>query len=292
MDLNVVAAIAVIQEQIRYTMKFISFVVENGKMDDSSKLPTVKSSLYYLFAPTLIYQHSYPMKNSRDWKNIACWSLEIVAVWWSTLTVLNHGFIDAFRDVGTRPLTANDWLDIFNQSSLLGFHVAINIGYAFLHCWHNIWGELLYFGDRIFYKNFFAADNIYDMFNKWNVLIHTWIVTYLYKPCIRNTNNKIIAAFYSFFVSFIFHDYAVAVPLKIWTMQFTANIIIAFLMLPIILAVRDFLTKHPLPSKLNISVFFIMGCGMAGSTATAATKYFWQQNCPHALTHPRVFEWA
>ena len=78
MDLSVVTAVAVVFEQIRYTMKFISFVVENEKMDDSAELPNVKSSLYFLFAPTLIYQLSYPMKNSRDWKNILCWSLEIL----------------------------------------------------------------------------------------------------------------------------------------------------------------------------------------------------------------------
>ena len=201
---------------------------------------------------------------------------------WSTLTVVNHGFLDAFRDVGTRPLTAEDWFIIFNQSALLGPHAIVGIGYGCLHCWQNIWGELLYFGDRTFYKNFFAVGNMYSMFNKWNFLIHSWIVTYLYKPCIKYTNNTIIAAFYSFFVSFIFHDYALAVPLKIWSLQFTANIVIVFLMLPLILALKDFLTKHPLPSKLNISIFFIGCFGVTGLVSTAATKYFYQQNCPHA----------
>ena len=47
MDLNVVAAIAVVCEQIRYLMKFISFVVENEKMDYASQPPTIKSSLYF-----------------------------------------------------------------------------------------------------------------------------------------------------------------------------------------------------------------------------------------------------
>ena len=283
MDLNVVTAIAVIFEQIRYTMKFISFVVENERMDDSAELPTIKSSLYFLFAPTLVYQPSYPMKDTRDWKNIICWSIEILGLMWSTLTVLNHGFLDAFKDVGTRPLNAEDWFAIFNQSALLGPHVFIGIGYAFLHCWNNIWGELLFFGDRTFYKNFFAAGNMYSMFNKWNFLIHSWIVAYLYKPCIKYTKNRIMAAFYSFVVSFIVHDYVVAVPLKIWSFQFTANIVVVFLMLPMILALKDFLTKHPFPSTLNISLFFTAILGITGCTATAATKYFWQQNCPHAV---------
>lgn len=283
MDLHVVAAVAVIFEQIRYAMKAISFVVENEKIreEDGLQLPTRDSSVYFLFAPTLIYQPSYPVREGRDWKNIACWTLEIIALIWSTLTVINHGFMDAFDVVGTRPLTTDEWCTVFVQSAVLALHVMVGIGYGFLHCWNNIWGELIYFGDRTFYKNFFSSDNLYTMFNKWNFLIHSWIAEYLFKPAIKWTGSVTAAGIYAFLVSMMFHDYAVAVPLRLWSIQFTATMITASLMLPIFLAVRDFLIKHPFPSTLNAHVFFLICMGSTNVVMTVSLMFFAQHNCPH-----------
>jgi hypothetical protein len=287
MDLSVVAAIAVIFEQIRYAMKVISFVIENEKIsaetedDVFPEIPTVKSSLYFLFAPTLIYQPTYPMRQSRDWKNILCWSLEIVALAWSTMTVLNHGFIDTFAGIGAREMTPEDWCSMFVQSAVAGASIMVGIGYGFLHCWNNIWGELLYFGDRTFYKNFFSCGNVYVMFSKWNFLIHSWIVEYLFKPVVRRTRSGVAASATAFIVSMAFHDYAVSVPLRIWSGQYFANTCMIFLGAPLILSVHSYLTKHPFPSKLNVSMWFLICFGTTSMTMTAAMKYFHQQNCPH-----------
>ena len=294
-SLHPVAATAVIFEQIRYAMKMISFIVENHTSNDSEtsdddvfvedgvQIPTVKSCLYYLFAPTLIYQHSYPMRDHRDWKNIICWFLEIIAICWTTLTILNHGFMDAFSKVGLKEMTSEEMWSIYNQSTLLGVTaMTLGIGYGFLHCWNNMWGELLYFGDRTFYKNFMTSSNALSMFNKWNVLIHSWIVAYLFKPAIRYTGNRPAAIIFSFFVSFIVHDYAVAIPLTVYSIQFTSSILIILLGLPLILAIDDFVTKHPIPSKLNVNIFYIGCLAVPNLVMVLSTKYYWHHNCPQS----------
>ena len=281
-DLHEVTAIIVIFEQVRYTMKLISFVIEN--MKDMNSQPSLNSFLYYLFAPTLIYRHNYPRNKTRNWRNIAYWSCEVLTVIWLTVIVLNRGFLDTFDRIGRKDLTTEDYFDLLHQSCFVACLSHIAVGYTFLHCWLNIWAELLLFGDRMFYKNYLNPKGVFDMLTLWNFLIHSWIKEYLYRPIVKRTKSRPIALILSMLISFLIHDYCICIPLKIYFFYYTVAVLQFALMSPAaLLHEKYFQGKNDADTGgdgLNVLFFFALIAGNILIVITTAIRYFEFSNCP------------
>ncbi|KAJ0745718.1 putative diacylglycerol O-acyltransferase [Helianthus annuus] len=80
----------------------------------------------------------------------------------------------------------------------------------------NILAELLRFGDREFYKDWWNAQTIEEYWRLWNMPVHKWIVRHLYFPCLRNGIPKGAAILVAFFMSAVFHELCIAVPCHIF----------------------------------------------------------------------------
>ncbi|CAK9144145.1 unnamed protein product [Ilex paraguariensis] len=72
--------------------------------------------------------------------------------------------------------------------------------------WLNILAELLCFGDREFYKDWWNAKTVEEYWRMWNMPVHKWMVRHIYFPCLRNGIPKGVAVLISFLVSAIFHE--------------------------------------------------------------------------------------
>merc|ERR1719204_388278 len=78
--------------------------------------------------------------------------------------------------------------------------------YALFHLWLNILAELTYFGDRLFYKEWWNATKLEDYWRLWNLPVHNWLVKHIFLP-IRNSGcSKNVAVLGTFFVSAVFHE--------------------------------------------------------------------------------------
>jgi len=88
--------------------------------------------------------------------------------------------------------------------------------YCFFHLWLNILAELLRFGDREFYKDWWNAKTVEEYWRMWNMPVHKWMVRHIYFPCLRNGIPKGVAVLISFVVSAIFHELCIAVPCHIF----------------------------------------------------------------------------
>uniref|UniRef100_A0A8C5I573 Sterol O-acyltransferase 2 n=1 Tax=Gouania willdenowi TaxID=441366 RepID=A0A8C5I573_GOUWI len=143
---------------------------------ESPKLPTFSSYLYFLFCPTLIYRDSYPRPE------------------------FSHTF-------SSRTLV----LTVFH-SILPGILMLLLCFFAFLHCWLNLFGELLRFSDRMFYKDWWNSTSFTNYFRTWNVVVHDWLYYYAYKDFLWLSKKKFrTAAMLSvFIVSALVHEYALA----------------------------------------------------------------------------------
>ncbi|KAH1201173.1 Diacylglycerol O-acyltransferase 1B [Glycine soja] len=76
-------------------------------------------------------------------------------------------------------------------------------------CMLNILAELLRFGDREFYKDWWNA----------KTPVHKWMIRHLYFPCLRHGLPKAAALLIAFLVSALFHELCIAVPchiFKLW----------------------------------------------------------------------------
>jgi diacylglycerol O-acyltransferase-1 len=85
--------------------------------------------------------------------------------------------------------------------------------YALFHTWLNLLAELLRFADCEFYREWWNATTVGEYWRLWNMPVHKWMLRHVYFPAIRHGVPKFYAGIVVFFVSAVFHELLVAVPL-------------------------------------------------------------------------------
>ncbi|XP_016892039.1 sterol O-acyltransferase 1-like [Cynoglossus semilaevis] len=84
--------------------------------------------------------------------------------------------------------------------------------FAFMHCWLNLFGELLHFADRMFYKDWWNSTSFANYYRTWNIVVHDWLYYYGYRDFLWLSNRRFRAAamLSVFIVSAVVHEYALA----------------------------------------------------------------------------------
>ena len=62
--------------------------------------------------------------------------------------------------------------------------------FLLLHTWQNLWSEVLRYGDRRFYEDWWNVTNFEEWYRKWNMVVHEWLYYYVYNDVIRFTGTK------------------------------------------------------------------------------------------------------
>lgn len=114
---------------------------------------------------------------------------------------------------------------------LLGF-------YWYFHLFLNLTGELLRFGDRVFYKDWWNSSEVSAYWRLWNMPVHYWLIVsslfnkgqrpsrshshfvaslhnyqrHIYFPCIRLKMSKTAATLVVFVLSAVMHEVLVSIP--------------------------------------------------------------------------------
>uniref|UniRef100_A0A3Q3QJC4 O-acyltransferase n=1 Tax=Monopterus albus TaxID=43700 RepID=A0A3Q3QJC4_MONAL len=170
------------QVSIRFLMKSYSFIRETAPAimkkaprEERPRFPTFSSYLYFLFCPTLIYRESYP------------------------------------RPETNRPFSKRSMVLSVFHSILPGIMLLLLAFFAFLHCWLNLFGELLRFADRMFYKDWWNCTSFANYYRTWNIVVHDWLYYYGYRDLLLLSKRRFrTAAMLSvFIVSAAVHEYAI-----------------------------------------------------------------------------------
>lgn len=66
-----------------------------------------------------------------------------------------------------------------------------------------------------FYKDWWNASNVGEYWRLWNIPVHKWMLRTVYYPALNLGIGRNMAMLLVFFVSAVFHEIAVAVPLKL-----------------------------------------------------------------------------
>ncbi|KAK1785526.1 hypothetical protein P4O66_018888 [Electrophorus voltai] len=88
--------------------------------------------------------------------------------------------------------------------------------YWFFHSSMNFVAELMQFGDREFYRDWWNSETVPYFWANWNIPVHKWCLRHFYKPMLRRGVNKLAAQLAVFLVSAFFHEYLVSFPLKMF----------------------------------------------------------------------------
>lgn len=189
---------------------------------------TVKNLAYFFVAPTLCYQINYPRTKEIRW-------------YWLTGKFLQFIFFIALVffmiEQWCFPVVKNS-VDFFKTGNIMGIaervmklsipslYIWLAIFYSFFHLWLNILAELLKFGDREFYGDWYNSTTIGYYWRKWNIPTHNWLVRHVYYPAIRKGYSKTVATSLVFLFSAIFHEIVISVPLHTFKFYFFLGMIL------------------------------------------------------------------
>jgi len=87
--------------------------------------------------------------------------------------------------------------------------------YLIFHLLLNIISELIRFGDRNFYSDWWNCRSLEEYWKTWNLPIHFFFLRHVYNPLLKKGLSKVAAGIVVFILSAIGHEYVVCVPLGV-----------------------------------------------------------------------------
>ncbi|XP_077290770.1 sterol O-acyltransferase 1-like [Arctopsyche grandis] len=281
--LPIASALIVLIETVRMLMKIHAFIrtASPRALDITQSknipLPEFSSYLYFLFAPTLIYRDSYPRTNHIRWNKVVTMLFEVAAIIFyinflsERFLVHNFGTFGQTSEVELKQLV----LALFG-SMLPALLTYLCCFYLLLHCWHNAFAEILTFGDRRFYLDWWNQTGYGGFYRTWNMIVHDWLYTYIYKDIFRLSGNRMLATFCVFLTSALFHEIIVTFALGF----FYPVLLVLFGMFGVLLI---FITKHANPTTGNIVMWLTLAIGNGILWLAYGLEFFARKNCPQTI---------
>jgi diacylglycerol O-acyltransferase-1 len=176
--------------------------------------PTFGHLLYFLAAPTLIYQVSYPRSPRIRKRFVARRSLELIFCLSLQLFIIEQYIFPLVRNSLTH-FDNRNLIGIFERVLKLAIPITIHwllMFYGFFHAFLNLTAELLRFGDRLFYADWYNSATLDGYWRKWNLPVHHFVVRHVYFPCLRAGLTPIQSQLVVFALSAIGHELLVSIP--------------------------------------------------------------------------------
>ncbi|XP_042405078.1 diacylglycerol O-acyltransferase 1-like [Zingiber officinale] len=155
---------------------------------------------YFMFAPTLCYQQNYPrtMSIRKGWvtRQLIKW-----VICTGVMGFIIEQYMNPIVKQSQHPLKVNLLYAIERvlKLSVPTLYVWLCMFYGFFHLWLNILAELLLFGDREFYKDWWNAKTVEEYWRMWN-MVRLCIITLSFARLIDDSICLYIKFYASLFV--------------------------------------------------------------------------------------------
>ncbi|TPP60803.1 Sterol O-acyltransferase [Fasciola gigantica] len=179
--------------------------------------PDFSHYLYFLFAPTLIYRDSYPRTNSVRWSYVVTNLFQVAGCVLLSYYIFVRFCFSEFVNFGQLTgYTLRQFILTASATSLPGGMVMLLTFFASLHSWLNAFAEMLRFGDRLFYKDWWNSTAFSTWYRTWNVVVHDWLYIYLYRDVQRFAphRSRQVATAVVFCLSALVHEYVLILVLR------------------------------------------------------------------------------
>lgn len=181
------------------------------------------ADIYYFVAlPTLCYEINFPRTKSIRKRFLFKRIAEMVFLFSLWFILLQQWMIPIIMNSKV-PFREANMIRIFERLLKLAVpnHVCWLIAfYTIFHSYFNILAEILRFGDREFYKEWWNAQSVGEFWKNWNIPVHNFCSRHIYKPLLSFGVTKFQAQLVVFFISAFLHEYIVSIPLrmfKLWS---------------------------------------------------------------------------
>ena len=183
---------------------------------------TLRNIFYFWLAPTLTYQIVFPRSPQIRLTKIAGILFRLVVaiafLLFLVAQVISPNLDNLLKELETSGDAVFSWHifgDYLLKLSIANTYVWLLMFYIYFHLYLNLFAEILRFGDRVFYRDWWNASNVSSYWRLWNMPVHFWLVRHVYFPCYRLGMSKTAATFVVFLVSAILHEVLVSVPFHI-----------------------------------------------------------------------------
>lgn len=177
------------------------------------------SDLYYfLCAPTLCYELNFPRSIRIRKRFLLKRVIEMIFLSNLMVALIQQWIIPTVNN-SLKPLHELEFPRMAERLLKLAVpnHIIwLIFFYQFFHSSLNVIAEILRFGDREFYKDWWNAETVNEFWQTWNIPVHRWCVRHLYKPLVKRGYSKMFASVAVFAMSAFFHEFLVSVPLKMF----------------------------------------------------------------------------
>ncbi|CAF4898324.1 unnamed protein product, partial [Rotaria magnacalcarata] len=154
--------------------------------------------------------------------------------------------------------------------------------YGFLHCWLNAFAEMLRFADRQFYSDWWTATSWSSYYRTWNIVVHDWLYTYVYRDChkLLGVKYRLVSMYAVIFLSACVHEYIISLTFG----YFYPILFVQF-------AVLGFISMLILPQRtqnyaFNVFIWASLFVGLGMQMCLYSIEWYARQNCPRYVNGP------
>ncbi|KAM7536287.1 hypothetical protein Aperf_G00000083663 [Anoplocephala perfoliata] len=247
-------------------------------MSNGVPIPSFSHYLYFLFAPTLLYRCSYPRTPYVRWRIVAVNLKEMflcVVYTYFIFCRFCFAYFDNFGRSAQFNFSPRQLIISAFGCVLPGALILFISFYALFHCWFNAFAELLRFGDRLFYKDWWNSTNFGTYYRTWNVVVHDWLYTYIYRDvyALGGRHRRILAQSAVFLLSAFIHEYMLSVIFRfIYPVLFVLFAGVGF-------ALMNFRGES---RSWNIFLWTGLFMGMGIMMCLYSMEWYARKNCPPA----------
>nr|POE79915.1 diacylglycerol o-acyltransferase 1c [Quercus suber] len=209
-----------------FTNRDLRHAYANNKDPANAPLPTIYKSCpypqnitirnlsYFWWAPTLTYQPVYPRTEKIRWDYVARRASEAfllcVVIWLACAQYAVPLLQNSLNDIEKLR-----WVNILERTlklssiSLLCWLAGF---FAFFQSFLNLLAELMRFGDREFYSDWWNSSDLRRYWTSWNKPVTHFMKRHIYAPLISRGVSPLSAQLITFTFSGILHELLVGIP--------------------------------------------------------------------------------
>ncbi|UXI20620.1 hypothetical protein NH340_JMT06563 [Sarcoptes scabiei] len=180
---------------------------------------TLADLFYFIYVPTLCYELNFPRTDRIRKRFLLQRLFEVIFLTQLNIALIQQWMVPTIHN-SLRPLQEMDYFRMLERLLKLSIpnHVIWLIWfYLFFHSYLNLIGEILRFGDREFYRDWWNARTLSYFWRNWNIPVHRWCVRHMFIPLLNRGYSKTVVTTCVFLFSALFHEYLVAVPMRMFS---------------------------------------------------------------------------
>lgn len=175
---------------------------------------TLRNLTYFWWAPTLIYQPVYPRTDRIRWSFVARCAAEVVSlsivIWIASAQYAAPLLQNSLGGISSLDVTSI--IERLMKLSTISLFCWLAGFFALFQSFLNGLAEVMRFGDREFYGDWWNSHSIRTYWTSWNKPVSQFMKRHIYAPMVARGLPPIVAQIATFTFSAVLHELLVGVP--------------------------------------------------------------------------------